>query len=90
MKAFTASIVYALKTKNKLKKGIQFFKDRYHLVIKKTPSEVKKCITYILFNTAKHTGHLTFDEDYTFAFNRLNKIAMTLDPPKFWLTLSSL
>jgi REP element-mobilizing transposase RayT len=89
MKAFTASIVYLLKTKNKLRRGIRFFKDRYHLVIKKTPIEVKRCITYILFNTAKHTGILTDDEDYTFAYNRPNKMAITLDPPQFWLSLFS-
>jgi REP element-mobilizing transposase RayT len=88
MKAFTASIIYLLKAKNKLKSGIRFFKDRYHLVLKKTPNEVKRCIAYILFNTIKHTGILSDDEDYTFAFNRPNKMAMTLDPPQFWLSLN--
>jgi hypothetical protein len=88
MKAFTASIIYALKAKNKLKKGTMFFKDRYHMVIKKTPQEVKRVITYILYNTIKHSGNLTHDEHYTFAFNRPNQINLTLDPPKFWLTLN--
>jgi REP element-mobilizing transposase RayT len=89
MKAFTASIIYLMKAKNKLKSGIRFFKDRYHLVVKKTPAEVKRCIAYILYNTVKHSGILTDDEDYTFAFNRPNKLMMTLDPPQFWLSLNS-
>jgi REP element-mobilizing transposase RayT len=88
MKAFTASIVYVLKAKNKLKRKIKFFKDRYHMVIKNTPQEVKRVICYILFNTVKHTGNLTLDENYTFAFNRPNQINLTLDPPRFWLSLN--
>jgi hypothetical protein len=55
MKAFTASVDYILQAKNKLKTGIKFFKDRYHMVIKKTPEEVKRMISYILFNTIKQT-----------------------------------
>jgi REP element-mobilizing transposase RayT len=86
MKAFTASIIYFLRLRNRLKAGISFFKDRYHLVIKKTPTEVRKVVSYILFNSIKHTGKLDYDEDYTFSFNRDD----FLDPPQFWLSRQAL
>ena len=75
-------MIYFLRIKNRLKAGVRFFKDRYHLAIKKTPAEVKKVVSYILFNTVKHTGKLDYDVDYTFSYKRND----FLDPPQFWLS----
>ncbi len=35
----------------------EVFKGRYHLHVLKTPSEVRRALTYVLTNEAKHTGH---------------------------------
>jgi REP element-mobilizing transposase RayT len=86
MKAFTSTVLYFLRLKNRLIKGLSFFKDRYHLVIKKTLNEVKRLVCYILFNSVKHSGKLEYDEDYTFSFKRKNRYDISLDPPQFWLS----
>jgi len=85
MKAFTSTIIYYLKACQKLKKGISFFKDRYHLEIKKTPTEVKNLIRYILGNTIKHSGTTHLNCAYTFSFSNKCK-DFILDKPLFYLS----
>jgi len=85
MKALSSTILYYLKSQQKLKKGFSFFKDRYHLEIKQTPREVKNLIRYILGNTIKHTGVPQLNCAYTFTFK--DKISdISLDPPRFYLS----